>query len=60
MRSGVLRLPRSRRWLRRHVQVVAQPGRRTAVLTPRTTTPQLTLSVRRHPDVARVTVEPVP
>jgi len=57
MRSGVIRLPRGRRWLRQHVTVVAQPGSRTAVVTARTTAPEIAISVRRHPAVGRTTIE---
>lgn len=51
------RLPRGRWWLRRHVRLAATPGRYTAVVTPRGTVSQVVVSVRRHPDAARATVE---
>jgi hypothetical protein len=58
---GLARLSRGRWWLRRHVRVVAaEAGRHTVVVTPRTTAPQVTISVRRHPDAARATVEEIP
>ena len=61
MGSGLSRLPRSRWWLRRHVRVVAaEAGRHTVVVTPRTKAPQVAISVRRHPDAARATVEAIP
>ncbi len=59
MRSGVLRLPRGRRWLRRHVRLVVEAGRHTAVVTPRTTAPQVAISVRRRPEAGRATVSEV-
>jgi hypothetical protein len=61
MGSGLARLSRGRWWLRRHVRVVAaQAGRHTVVVTPRTTVPQVTISVRRHPDAARAMVRELP
>ena len=57
MRSGVIRLPRGRRWLRRHLTVVAGPGSRTAVVTARTTAAEIAISVRRHPAAGRTTIE---
>ncbi|WP_212989293.1 hypothetical protein [Actinoplanes auranticolor] len=57
MRSGVFSLPRGRRWLRRHVRVVAGPGTRTAAVTARTTAPQIAISVRRHSAAGRATIE---
>jgi hypothetical protein len=57
MRSGVVRLPRGRRWLRLHVTVAAESGSRTAVVTARTTAPEIAISVRRHPAVGRTTIE---
>jgi hypothetical protein len=57
MRSGVISLPRGRRWLRRHVEVVPDPGVPTAVVTARTTAPQIAISVRRHPVAGRTTIE---
>ena len=57
MRSGLFRLPKGRWWLRRHVRLAATPGRYTAVVTPRSTVSQVIVSVRRHPDAARATVE---
>jgi hypothetical protein len=57
MRSDLIRLPRGARWLRRHVRVIAEPRRRTAVVTPRTTAPEIAIAVRRHPMPARATIE---
>ncbi|MEU8228637.1 hypothetical protein AB0C12_03425 [Actinoplanes sp. NPDC048967] len=53
----MIRLPRGRRWLRQHVTVVAEPGRRTAVVTARTTAPEIVIAVVRHPATGRTTIE---
>lgn len=53
-------LTRGRRWLRRHVRIVVDPGEQyVAVVTPGTTAPPLAIAVRRHPAAARVTVEEI-
>jgi len=58
---GLSRLSRGRWWLRRHVRVVAaEAARHTVVVTPRTAAGQVAISVRRHPDAARTTVEGLP
>jgi hypothetical protein len=57
MRSGVLRLLNGPRWLRRHVEVVPVPGRRTLAVTARTPGPEIAISLRRHPAAGRVTIE---
>jgi hypothetical protein len=59
MRSGVFLRRRGRRWLRRHVRVVAVPRRRSEVVTARTPAAEISISVRRHPDAGRATVEEV-
>ncbi len=47
------------RWLRRHVRVVAEAGRRTVVVSARTSAPEITIALRRHPGAGRVTIEAV-
>jgi hypothetical protein len=59
MRSGLIRLPRRRRWLRRLIEVFALPGDRTRTVTARTPAPEISISVRRRPAAGRVTIEEV-
>jgi hypothetical protein len=59
MRSGGFLRRRGRRWLRRHVRVVAVPRRRSEVVTARTSVPEISISVRRRPDPSRATIEAV-
>jgi hypothetical protein len=51
---------RSPRWLRRHVKVVAAPGRRAWSVTSRTGAPAIAISLLRRPAPARVTIEETP
>ena len=50
---------RGRRWLRKHVEVIAMPGDRTSSVTARTSEPAMVISLRRLPATARVTIEEV-
>jgi hypothetical protein len=51
---------RSPRWLRRHVAVVAVPGRRIRSVTSRTGAPTIAISLLRRPAPTRVTIEEAP
>jgi hypothetical protein len=59
MRTGLIRLPRGRRWLRGHVEVIAVPGNRTHTVTADTPAAASSISLHRRPAAARVTIEEV-
>jgi hypothetical protein len=47
------------RRLRRHVEVIPVPGRRTLAVTARAPGPETVISLRRRPAPGRVTIEEV-
>ena len=59
MRTGLIRLPRGRRWLRGHIEIIAVPGKRTRTMTAAAPAGESSISLRRCPAAARVTIEEV-